>query len=834
MKKSVSVVAMLLILLVGLTTAQGAFHSFAEPQETKASNSASDRSCLRGSPQQGDEVRFRGVVQSAASIYDIEVEIDEVLLDPEGGLSYGGLAYVDINADPSEPNVDWPVYPGDRVEVSARHYNYDCAPYDICVWIYSQDHPYDGSFKLIGDDWVDIWVYEGDGTTHCIDDTIHLCFAMSGPMHLRLWAITSDGQRLIDEWDDDGTSWCMAGTVGPPPGEHRYRLEGIENGEVIAWDETWIWVEECAGCEPDLTVYSPQVDGCSVTINGVVTSPCGDPVERINWDWGDGTSNNSWFPAEHTYDDSGTYNVTVTAYSAAGYSATDTKQVNITNCGDTTPPNGRITSPTDYAFVRACPLTIEAEADDDESGVDLVEFHAFYDAAWHHLGNDSTRPYSWNWECASVPDQDVLLTIHVWDNAGNEVMDPGGYVHITLDRSLPSITDIAASPDSISKDGCLPPNTSTVSANVFDVSDVAWAEVHYRLKGRSWYPPKLMNVSGSTYSAEVGPFPEPGTVEYYVKAVDKADNPARSGTRTVVVHDCVSRTQYRGLWLWDGGAVADTPARTEFFDFAQAKGITTVYVHCQDYLGHGETAEETLKQFIAEAIDVHGLEVQLLMGEHRWVVEPGYGTLPSLVEQAIDLTSELGADHRPVALHLDVEPHSEEVPEWDDDRATTIYRYLAMLEDVQQMLDASESPLALVVDIAFWYDKKEYEYHYQGVTRPLSEHAQHIADQVVLMDYRGFAGQWYSDGIIANAKNEISYAESIGKTAVIGVETNCGLWPEKLTFCKEGEEALDRELGLTVNYYSGKAGFGGVAIHDYRAYRRLVSPTVYVPIILRD
>ena len=104
---------------------------------------------------------------------------------------------------------------------------------------------------------------------------------------------------------------------------------------------------------------------------------------------------------------------------------------------DTTPPTGQITVPSDGAVINTCPLTIQAEASDDQSGVSRVEFHTYYDSDWHHVGDDYTSPYSWNWDCSSVSDQGVWLTIHVWDNAGNEIMDPGGYVYITL--SSPTI-----------------------------------------------------------------------------------------------------------------------------------------------------------------------------------------------------------------------------------------------------------------------------------------------------------------------------------------------------------------------------------------------------------
>jgi hypothetical protein len=103
----------------------------------------------------------------------------------------------------------------------------------------------------------------------------------------------------------------------------------------------------------------------------------------------------------------------------------------------------------------------------------------------------------------------------------------------------------------------------------------------------------------------------------------------------------------------------------------------------------------------------------------------------------------------------------------------------------------------------------------------LSEHVQDIADQVVLMDYRDFAVG--ADGIIAHAENEVSYGDSIQKAVFIGVETQCGLDPEKQTFCEEGEDALDVELGLTVDHYASTdhPAFGGVAVHCYECYRAL-------------
>ena len=149
---------------------------------------------------------------------------------------------------------------------------------------------------------------------------------------------------------------------------------------------------------------------------------------------------------------------------------------------DTTPPTGHITSPSDGDTINACPLAIQAEASDNQSGVSHVEFHAYYDGSWHHLGDDYTSPYSWNWDCSPVSDQGVWLTTHVWDNAGNEVMDPGGYVYITLDRTLPT-GQITSPSDGAVISAC----PLTIEAAASDTgSGVALIEFHAYYDG-SWH-----------------------------------------------------------------------------------------------------------------------------------------------------------------------------------------------------------------------------------------------------------------------------------------------------------------------------------------------------------
>jgi hypothetical protein len=92
-------------------------------------------------------------------------------------------------------------------------------------------------------------------------------------------------------------------------------------------------------------------------------------------------------------------------------------------------------------------------------------------------------------------------------------------------------------------------------------------------------------------------------------------------------------------------------------------------------------------------------------------------------------------------------------------------------------------------------------------------------DRVVLMDYRDHAAP--PDGIVDHAATELVYAATVGKQVVIGVETNCGLSPEKVTFCEEGAQAMETAFTRVRDTYRTNPAFVGFAVHDYDGYRVL-------------
>jgi len=60
------------------------------------------------------------------------------------------------------------------------------------------------------------------------------------------------------------------------------------------------------------------VTGLTAVISGTVASAC-STITRLHWQWGDGASNDQWFPASHTYAIFGIYPITVTAHNDLGY-----------------------------------------------------------------------------------------------------------------------------------------------------------------------------------------------------------------------------------------------------------------------------------------------------------------------------------------------------------------------------------------------------------------------------------------------------------------------------------------------------------------------------------
>lgn len=97
-------------------------------------------------------------------------------------------------------------------------------------------------------------------------------------------------------------------------------------------------------------------------------------------------------------------------------------------------PAGRVTQPPSGSVIEACPILLEAQVDDRIDAVDRVEFHAYFDGEWRHLGDDSAPPYELLWDCERVSNQTAWLTTHVWDDAGTEFVGLDAPIQVILNH----------------------------------------------------------------------------------------------------------------------------------------------------------------------------------------------------------------------------------------------------------------------------------------------------------------------------------------------------------------------------------------------------------------
>jgi hypothetical protein len=241
----------------------------------------------------------------------------------------------------------------------------------------------------------------------------------------------------------------------------------------------------------------------------------------------------------------------------------------------------------------------------------------------------------------------------------------------------------------------------------------------------------------------------------------------------------------------------------KFFNFGHTKGVSQVFVD-----GPGLTGNAAVLGAFTFAAAKECMTIELLYGASSWALTANHSIPVGYAQKAAAAVA--GMAVKPTQLHYDIEPYT--LAQWSSDMNGTANQYLDLLEKLAPI--AHGAGMGLTVDIPFWYDSKLITRG--GVTRPLNEWIQDRADRVVLMDYRDTGS-----AMVTEAGKEIAYGTKIGRKVVLGAETMCGLSPTLITFCEEGNAALNTALTQVQSAFTSQAGFGGVAVHHYGSYLTL-------------
>jgi PKD repeat protein len=295
-----------------------------------------------------------------------------------------------------------------------------------------------------------------------------------------------------------------------------------------------------------------------------------------------------------------------------------------------------------------------------------------------------------------------------------------------------------------------------------------------------------------------------------------ATNNFGSGTATGTVWVSVAGPT-RFLWCWNNDSITNNigTARTDLFNFCAApfgdttQAVTVLYYYGEDLIPGSNT---NLRSFLQQA-HAQGLKVLYLDGDPSWVTSSGgVQTAESFVTTVITFNEQTSdPTQRFDGIQMDIEPGS--ASGWTNTQADTTYwnNFITILSFDESQV--STYNLSYSPNIYFESIVESEDWSTQGPV-PNYQQVQNICDSVAIEDYRVTVSL-----ITTNALGEISYADSISKKIVVGVET--GNYGATVSFHGLGDYAMESVLTIADAVFSTHSSYRGNAIDDLDTYKDL-------------
>jgi len=300
--------------------------------------------------------------------------------------------------------------------------------------------------------------------------------------------------------------------------------------------------------------------------------------------------------------------------------------------------------------------------------------------------------------------------------------------------------------------------------------------------------------------------------------------PEMDAKRSVVTQSSV------GLWVWDSQSIKTHDEQDRLLAFCERYGIDRLSVQVHIEPGSAKRGQpklmfaDPLRRLIVEAKS-KGIRVEALDGAPEMAMPENRSTVLAILDEVMAFNQTLPPDTGFVSMHYDIEPYL--LPQWDTpQRQAIMHQYLDLLETAQMKMRLDAPGMALVASIPFWYDNRVSPgdsciLEFNGQRKNFHEHIQDLTDYVAVMSYRRHAVG--DDSITQHLEVERAYAEWIGKTVCVGIETMeikkrpevsfYGLPRTEFWFQKQ---KIEQVLGK-------RGGFGGVMIHSYGSFREYLS-----------
>lgn len=258
----------------------------------------------------------------------------------------------------------------------------------------------------------------------------------------------------------------------------------------------------------------------------------------------------------------------------------------------------------------------------------------------------------------------------------------------------------------------------------------------------------------------------------------------------------------RGTYIWEAHEVVQNSR--EILDFAKEKNLNWLYVRLDL-----EQPYSSYSSFVKEAAEA-GIEVHAMGGHPIWALEENRPRMLRLVNYVKNYNRAVEGNERFHGIHLDIEPYV--LPAWKEDSQQVISEWTANLDAFVTELK-KDSNLEASMDMAVWLDK----YKVTGQDISLSKWMINRMDHVSLMAFRDSAEG--SNGIIAVSREEIAFADELGKPLLISVEIKESHEGDHITFYEEGAAYMEAELAKLPELLKDSTSYTGSIVHAYTYWK---------------
>jgi len=270
------------------------------------------------------------------------------------------------------------------------------------------------------------------------------------------------------------------------------------------------------------------------------------------------------------------------------------------------------------------------------------------------------------------------------------------------------------------------------------------------------------------------------------------------------------------MWVWDVKIFQDNEATQRLLDFCKEKNIGTLFYTAYKVTG---AVEKDYRNFNKLA-HKNGIFVHALAGDPRWALEKYHDRFLEWISDVLEFNKRASSEERFDAVHTDIEPYLLGKA-WELDSKNILIQHIDMYKKGKDLIAKNGSSILLAADMPFWYDDDpEMWIQWREKISPANYHILDIIDQIIVMDYRNFADG--ENGSILLVKNEISYADRVGKKVYIGQETTKDLTPEYITFANKSPDYMEAQIKKLVDVYRSHPSFVGIAIHHYISYKKFL------------